>query len=144
MCKELCTLTFSRDCFDCDRGMTMFRDHDKWCREERFHCSIMEAMAFEKSCKLRCNPDCLNKISIRVYVKDPDVFVQSHTPLYGSWELFSYIGGLIGCWLGISMWAFVGILETNYLRALQFIGNFREKPKILANGIVLKPKLHFS
>ncbi|GBM63696.1 hypothetical protein AVEN_215921-1 [Araneus ventricosus] len=26
-------------------------------------------------------------------------------------ELFSYIGGLIGCWLGISVWAFTSICE---------------------------------
>ncbi|GIY13388.1 uncharacterized protein CDAR_422621 [Caerostris darwini] len=167
MCKELCTLKFSRDCFDCDRGLTMFRDHDKWCKEERFHCSLMKALALEKSCQFSCNPDCLklkyvftmkrkafkrfkgkqkeenrNKISIRVYVKDPEIFVQSHTPLYGNWELFSYIGGLMGCWLGISVWTFVGILEFNYLRALQFIKNFRKKSKILANGVDFKAKLH--
>ncbi|GIY38347.1 uncharacterized protein CEXT_254451 [Caerostris extrusa] len=126
MCKELCTLKFSRDCFDCDRGLTMFRDHDKWCKEEsngllvsvlylrtestcwfeagstRWLEGFRLVSKFEVPPTRKAKEENRNKISIRVYVKDPEIFVQSHTPLYGNWELFSYIGGLMGCWLGIS------------------------------------------
>ncbi|GIZ02393.1 hypothetical protein CEXT_94211, partial [Caerostris extrusa] len=46
-------------------------------------------------------------VGVIVYVKNDEVTVMSHKPLYGSFgELFSYIGGLMGCWLGISVWAF--------------------------------------
>ncbi|GIY27094.1 uncharacterized protein CEXT_31991 [Caerostris extrusa] len=43
-----------------------------------------------------------NRIDIEISLIDRDVTVISHIPRYGMWELFSYIGGLIGCWLGIS------------------------------------------
>ncbi|PRD29825.1 UNVERIFIED_CONTAM: hypothetical protein NCL1_28207 [Trichonephila clavipes] len=36
-------------------------------------------------------------------------------------ELFSYIGGLMGCWLGISVWASVGVFEKIYRKIVQFI-----------------------
>ncbi|GIY14286.1 hypothetical protein CDAR_503491, partial [Caerostris darwini] len=45
------------------------------------------------------------------------------------WELFSYIGGLIGCWLGISVWAFVDIIEANCRRLLRLIQKLKQKPK---------------
>ncbi|GBM96722.1 hypothetical protein AVEN_79650-1 [Araneus ventricosus] len=30
------------------------------------------------------------------------------------WDIFSYIGGLIGCWMGISVWTLVGNLEKAF------------------------------
>ncbi|GIY32151.1 uncharacterized protein CEXT_709791 [Caerostris extrusa] len=44
-------------------------------------------------------------------------------------ELFSYIGGLIGCWLGISVWAFVDIIEGNCRRLLRLIQKLKQKSK---------------
>ncbi|GIZ05007.1 hypothetical protein CEXT_740431 [Caerostris extrusa] len=58
-----------------------------------------------------------------------DVTVISHVPRYGMWELFSYIGGLIGCWLGISVWAFVDIIEGNCRRLLRLIQKLKQKSK---------------
>ncbi|CAL1283036.1 unnamed protein product [Larinioides sclopetarius] len=40
-----------------------------------------------------------------------------------TWELFGYTGGLVGCWLGFSVWSLVGIIE----KFAQKVGRFREK-----------------
>ncbi|GFU11893.1 hypothetical protein NPIL_146811 [Nephila pilipes] len=34
-------------------------------------------------------------------------------------ELFSYLGGLMGCWLGMSVWASVGIFEKAYRKMVE-------------------------
>ncbi|CAL1301129.1 unnamed protein product [Larinioides sclopetarius] len=44
-------------------------------------------------------------------VKNPQVTIIRHVPLYGSGEIFSHVGGLLGCWLGISVFTFTDILE---------------------------------
>ncbi|GIY62122.1 uncharacterized protein CEXT_556041 [Caerostris extrusa] len=87
--------------------------------------------------KLNVNYDSLDydipfegeRIDIAVHLIDKDVTVISHIPRYGEWELFSYIGGLIGCWLGISAWAFVDIIEANFRRFLRLIQKLRQKSK---------------
>ncbi|GIY30677.1 uncharacterized protein CDAR_210101 [Caerostris darwini] len=67
------------------------------------------------------------EIKVNIFIQDRSVTVVSHKPLYGNWEMFSYVGGLMGCWLGISVWAFIGIIERNYSRALQLMKKFRAK-----------------
>ncbi|GFY19499.1 hypothetical protein TNCV_4646731 [Trichonephila clavipes] len=42
-------------------------------------------------------------------------------------ELFSYIGGLMGCWLGISVWASVGVFEKIYRKIVQVQQQLRKK-----------------
>ncbi|CAL1300855.1 unnamed protein product [Larinioides sclopetarius] len=44
-------------------------------------------------------------------VKNSEVIIFRHVPLYGSGEIFSHVGGLLGCWLGISVFTFTDILE---------------------------------
>ncbi|GIY04546.1 hypothetical protein CDAR_208851 [Caerostris darwini] len=68
-----------------------------------------------------------NRIDIEISLIDRDVTVISHIPRYGMWELFSYIGGLIGCWLGISVWAFVDIIEANFWTLLRLIQKLKQK-----------------
>ncbi|GFT29988.1 hypothetical protein NPIL_628441, partial [Nephila pilipes] len=46
-------------------------------------------------------------------------------------DVFSYIGGLIGCWLGISVWAFTGIAEETFLATLYYIKQFLKKSRNL-------------
>ncbi|GIY88956.1 hypothetical protein CDAR_523321 [Caerostris darwini] len=67
-----------------------------------------------------------NEIRI-TFSMESDVTVISHIPQYGEWELFSYIGGLTGCWLGISVWAFADIIEANYRRLLRLIQKLKQK-----------------
>ncbi|GFT16503.1 hypothetical protein NPIL_324721, partial [Nephila pilipes] len=47
-------------------------------------------------------------------------------------DIFSYIGGLMGCWLGISVWTFTGVAEATFWTVLyyykQFTKQFRHSP----------------
>ncbi|GFT89293.1 hypothetical protein NPIL_529621, partial [Nephila pilipes] len=47
-------------------------------------------------------------------------------------DIFSYIGGLMGCWLGISVWACTGIAETVFWIVLRYlkqpVKKFRQSP----------------
>ncbi|GBN37180.1 hypothetical protein AVEN_100398-1 [Araneus ventricosus] len=66
-------------------------------------------------------------IGFFVFVKDTDTVVLNYNPLYGTWELFGYIGGLVGCWLGISVWALVGIMEKFAKKVVRFLQKLRKK-----------------
>ncbi|GBO09730.1 hypothetical protein AVEN_119625-1 [Araneus ventricosus] len=57
----------------------------------------------------------------------PHVTILSQEPLYGAWDLFSYIGGLVGCWLGISVWALAGIFEKTFREATSSIHKLKSK-----------------
>ncbi|GFT03003.1 hypothetical protein NPIL_402211 [Nephila pilipes] len=48
----------------------------------------------------------------------------SHRPLYTAMDIFSYIGGLMGCWLGISVWTCTGIAETTFGTVLRFMKQY--------------------
>ncbi|GFU11493.1 hypothetical protein NPIL_7011 [Nephila pilipes] len=45
-------------------------------------------------------------------------------------DIFSYIGGLMGCWLGISVWACTGIAETTFWTILHFLKQFTKKSRL--------------
>ncbi|GFV54317.1 hypothetical protein TNCV_4365921 [Trichonephila clavipes] len=81
-------------------------------------------------CEMNCKADCLDSIDVRVFLSDPEVTVMSHNALYTSAELFSYIGGLMGCWLGISVWASVGGFEKTW-RFIRLKWQFRNKSRRL-------------
>ncbi|GBM76169.1 hypothetical protein AVEN_224128-1, partial [Araneus ventricosus] len=66
-------------------------------------------------------------IGFFVFVKDTDTVVLNYNPLYGTWELFGYIGGLVGCWLGISVWALVGIMEKFAKKVVRFLQKLQKK-----------------
>ncbi|GFW17919.1 hypothetical protein TNCV_2231001 [Trichonephila clavipes] len=82
------------------------------------------ALAFLFSCF------CRDIIEVKVFLSDPEVNVMSHNALYTSAELFSYIGGLMGCWLGISVWASVGIFEKIW-KFVRLKWQFRNKSRRL-------------
>ncbi|GFT77321.1 hypothetical protein NPIL_438871 [Nephila pilipes] len=65
-----------------------------------------------------------NVIAVILHVKSPEVIVMSHKPLYNAMDIFSYIGGLMGCWLGISVWACTGIAEASFLTGLHFLKQY--------------------
>ncbi|GFT57466.1 hypothetical protein NPIL_170261, partial [Nephila pilipes] len=68
-----------------------------------------------------------DNIEISAYMENTEVDVLKHNPLYGTEELFSYVGGLMGCWLGISVWASVGMFENTYRKIVQLKRQSRKK-----------------
>ncbi|GIY47997.1 uncharacterized protein CDAR_387471 [Caerostris darwini] len=78
-----------------------------------------------------------DRIDLTIYVKDAKVVVLRHKQLYGfqlvrcsmKWDLFSDIGGLIGCWLGISVWALVGIIESFSYKASEMMHKIKQTPR---------------
>ncbi|GBM67713.1 hypothetical protein AVEN_244299-1 [Araneus ventricosus] len=64
---------------------------------------------------------------LRLYVNNPEVTVLRHVPLYGSGEIFSHVGGLLGCWLGVSVFTFTDIMEKGYRKVIRRKKIFRKK-----------------
>ncbi|GFR10570.1 hypothetical protein TNCT_205221 [Trichonephila clavata] len=60
-------------------------------------------------------------------------------------NLFSNIGGLMGCWLGFSVWAFVNIIEKANLMFTNCMKKFKMKEKKRTDDTLFFPthlKLH--
>ncbi|GIY89126.1 hypothetical protein CEXT_707661 [Caerostris extrusa] len=95
-------------CTGCEGERMMHEYRHELCRNPLKRC--LKDFSYERlhECKRMCNADCVNKVSL-YHRRNPHL---NH--FWAEWELFSYIGGLIGCWLGISVWAFVDIIEANF------------------------------
>ncbi|GIY14282.1 uncharacterized protein CDAR_503451 [Caerostris darwini] len=155
MCIYMCLKKYNKRCTGCEGERMMHQEPHELCRNPAKRCVDDDYYERLHNCKRNCNADCVKqkyhytveeiplgpfhlsydipfdgeKINIAVHLIDKDVTVISHIPRYGEWELFSYIGGLIGCWLGISVWAFVDIIEANFRRFLRLIRKLRQKSK---------------
>ncbi|GFU43863.1 uncharacterized protein NPIL_321731 [Nephila pilipes] len=70
-----------------------------------------------------------DQIKINIVIKNPEVIVMSHKPLYNAMDIFSYVGGLMGCWLGISVWTCTGIAETTFWTFLNFLKQYVMKSR---------------
>ncbi|GFT90713.1 hypothetical protein NPIL_553111 [Nephila pilipes] len=68
-------------------------------------------------------------ILVNLIVENPEVIVMSHKPLYNGMDVFSYIGGLMGCWLGISVWACTGIAEATFWTFLHYFKQLAKKSR---------------
>ncbi|GBN44811.1 hypothetical protein AVEN_53670-1 [Araneus ventricosus] len=143
MCQELC-VKMSITTY-CETRQTMLRNpkgicNTMGCGNNRFF--VNQDQEFLQNCMKDCKPNCLkqkyhftvedvipednsertkNIINVNIFLSDRDVTVISHNPLYGPWDLFSSIGGLMGCWLGISVWTLVGITEKTYSKFVCFL-----------------------
>ncbi|KAF8788617.1 hypothetical protein HNY73_006642 [Argiope bruennichi] len=149
MCQSLCSWNYSMETRGCEYRLNMFHKWENICPDDNPGWGDFSAFV---DCLNNCKPDCLKLkyiytvteapiepshennfkvdrgvIQFDLYVRDHDVTVISHVPLYGDWELFSYVGGLIGCWLGISVWAFVGLGENFFRKTIQCLMKLREK-----------------
>ncbi|KAF8778836.1 hypothetical protein HNY73_015522 [Argiope bruennichi] len=147
MCKELCL----HELFEQNKNITpefeMLEYPLKVCFDWKCRTSSEDSKILE-SCKRNCKANCRNlkythtitetmrdisqiefenyesnkdKIEVQIFYWDPQVIVEKHVPEYKTGYLFSYIGGLMGCWLGVSIWAFPGIVENVFRRALQWM-----------------------
>ncbi|KAF8796520.1 Amiloride-sensitive sodium channel subunit like protein [Argiope bruennichi] len=146
MCREFCEQTHNMQCLGCEKYLTMFSYRWKYlCPKGMPYCDNEELKKSFELCKKNCQPNCMFKetrftpysnskfytvrdmIGVVLYIRDRDVTIVSHIPLYNEWELFSYIGGLMGCWLGISVWAFVGVSEKTFRKIIWWKPNLRRK-----------------
>ncbi|GFU31713.1 uncharacterized protein NPIL_662431 [Nephila pilipes] len=150
MCKILCWKSFYEMCRDCSLDPEAFHIPNI-CKTDDSPCKSLIYEEIDR-CELNCKSNCLklkyhfiikdttipnysekrsksyrDQIKLYVFVGSPDVRVMTHNPLYNTGELFSYIGGLMGCWLGISVWASVGILEKFFVEFNQVKQLFRKK-----------------
>ncbi|GFT64035.1 hypothetical protein NPIL_250841 [Nephila pilipes] len=60
-------------------------------------------------------------------------------------DIFSYIGGLMGCWLGISVWAFTDFAETTTQTAIDFLNQYVKRfhhPPPTQNQLFIKRNHH--
>ncbi|CAL1299494.1 unnamed protein product [Larinioides sclopetarius] len=127
--KDLCFLAISQDNIEYYTGSKKKRDR---------------ALACFKNCKQGClklqysykiNEDDLNVMFkpsmsyISFKVKSPEVTIFRHVPLYGSGEIFSHVGGLLGCWLGMSVFTFADILEKFVHKVAIWKKRFRKNKK---------------
>ncbi|CAL1299203.1 unnamed protein product, partial [Larinioides sclopetarius] len=61
------------------------------------------------------------EISVQVSLAEPEVLVTTHLPLYDFGFLISHLGGLLAFWIGISVWALVGIIEKAVRKVMEWI-----------------------
>ncbi|GIY87026.1 uncharacterized protein CEXT_364821 [Caerostris extrusa] len=150
MCRQTCLKHYSKKCYDCYYGLAMYENSADVCPLRPHVCFVKnrdELWANLQTCVKNCkNKLCVkleyqytlvekplmhisDRIDLTIYVKDAKVVVLSHKPLYGKWDLFSDIGGLIGCWLGISVWALVGIIESFSYKASKMMHKIKQTPR---------------
>ncbi|GBN44197.1 hypothetical protein AVEN_148420-1 [Araneus ventricosus] len=90
-------------------------------KELSFDCSVQQLYRSRSKRKSRS--------VIEFYVKNPEVTVLMHVPLYSSSEIFSHVGGLLGCWLGISVFIFTGIMEKFFRKVFKWRKRFGRRKK---------------
>ncbi|GFT71527.1 uncharacterized protein NPIL_310831 [Nephila pilipes] len=145
MCKEWCLWNYYTSCGNCFQGLTMVEKPHRFCTQNSCTSNAKIRVNLKK-CRMNCKVNCKNliyryeiidqligpystnqhlsfsdEIKISVIIKSPEVIVTSHKPVYTTLDAFSYIGGLMGCWLGLSVWACTGIAETTFLTILRFL-----------------------
>ncbi|GBM77143.1 hypothetical protein AVEN_209088-1 [Araneus ventricosus] len=145
MCLELCKSEYTKAYFGCDWGMTMIpslRDLCIFGNFERPNISPEQKVELQDKrlvCFQNCKQGCLKlqykcriketqhfmlrtllESKIIVYMKNPEVTVLRHVPFYGSGELFSHVGGILCCWLGISVFTFTDIMENGFRKVVRW------------------------
>ncbi|GBN45330.1 hypothetical protein AVEN_189213-1 [Araneus ventricosus] len=60
------------------------------------------------------------RIEVRVQFEDSEIMKIQYKPQFQQVEAFSYIGGFIGIWLGVSLVQVVDVIESFFLIARYF------------------------
>ncbi|KAG8180874.1 hypothetical protein JTE90_015799 [Oedothorax gibbosus] len=171
MCKNACQRAFNRECYDCEKNLTVYLATDKVCdMNEEIPCNGSKAEDKLKeelrTCKLQCKVDCRklkyvysheeipetlmeeqNLILVSMVVDEPDVIVIQHYPRYQDVELYSYIGGYMGCWLGMSICTLVNYLSQGMKQGSMEIHrkllNVIKNTQTLADSLLLPERVSF-
>ncbi|GFT06568.1 uncharacterized protein NPIL_258461 [Nephila pilipes] len=151
MCKEWCLRSYFKPCHVCWKVLTMLEEPTQICQKIEICYKDINLIHTLNDCQRNCNLNCKkliyryeivdrvidlfsnttqefesykDQIRIKIVIKNPEVIVMSHKPLYTAMDIFSYVGGLMGCWLGISVWAFTEITETTFSTFLRFLKQY--------------------
>ncbi|GBN51618.1 hypothetical protein AVEN_268686-1 [Araneus ventricosus] len=127
MCEASCYLSYSRKHYGCENAKLILYEPENLCRLNVTN-SLQKLHDVVEPCRRRCKQSCFRYITLSVFVRDTDVTVLKHNPLYGAWQVFSYVGGLLGCWLGISVWTCFGITEKYFKKLLKLSRNSGMNP----------------
>ncbi|GIY88907.1 uncharacterized protein CDAR_108201 [Caerostris darwini] len=136
MCIELCGIAASKNYSTCEFSRTMHETADSMCNSDPFLilCPKFEMQKkIRRQCEALCNSECVSETRIVLFLKDPDVTILKHIPLYGNGELFSFIGGLMGCWLGISVWALTDIIERTLFKVVKLVARDTSRQPVESN-----------
>nr|XP_042912165.1 degenerin deg-1-like [Parasteatoda tepidariorum] len=92
-------------------------------------------------CSLEKAPD--QSIDIEIRMNGMETTTYTYSPKFESVEIFSYIGGYIGIWLGVSLVAAFDFLETTILIMSYPVKNYKEKRKRNRNiETIKKPSMN--
>lgn len=83
------------------------------CQKYKF-MYIVEERAIEENDWLTPSDKDEQRTYVHIYTSDPEVVVYKYRPHYQDIEVFSYIGGYIGAWLGISLVAVADLIESSF------------------------------
>ncbi|GBM97330.1 hypothetical protein AVEN_115864-1 [Araneus ventricosus] len=145
MCRHKCLRDISERCFNCTDTSLLYPKISKYCNKAEGYisvsddCIVLLSDAFD-SCGSNCKDDCVRskfsyevqetyltqnmfdededesrKIRIVIYYDDSETLKIRYRPQYQEVETFSYIGGFIGIWLGISLVQVADVFESLFL-----------------------------
>ncbi|CAL1289826.1 unnamed protein product [Larinioides sclopetarius] len=126
MCLEMCKGEFSTKVYGCNLAFTMVSSLKDLCLYQKYSGEIpsryfkplSELKKKRHRCMQNCKQECL-KLQYKYTVAESDLISES------SGEVFSYVGGLAGFWLGVSVFSFTDIIEKLYRKAMNWMVNFR-------------------
>ncbi|KAG8180216.1 hypothetical protein JTE90_016493 [Oedothorax gibbosus] len=131
----------------CDENVSrVIRNGERYIQEVEMWQKLREC---QKHCKMECTKrkypytvierQDLNSVTDRygrhfividIFVDDPEIKVVYHRPRYMDIEVFSYIGGFTGLWLGVSVWSVTGIIGCSISRIFHSCRGDNSQPKI--------------
>ncbi|GIY03588.1 hypothetical protein CDAR_425831 [Caerostris darwini] len=53
-----------------------------------------------------------------------------------TWKIFSHVDGLVGCWMGISVWTAINFIEDLYESTVKLAFKMRNRSKRLASTFI--------
>ncbi|XP_035221237.1 acid-sensing ion channel 1C-like isoform X2 [Stegodyphus dumicola] len=140
MCVHKCLLQAFKACYNCSPSLVMYPNNERICSSADLeeNCADEEILKFY-ACSGKCKDDCSRfkyifdvqeryerekndptetmeesgHISVEIYLDDTEIIRLQHKPQYRDVELFSYIGGFIGVWLGVSLVEVMDLLEAS-------------------------------
>ncbi|GFT43023.1 uncharacterized protein NPIL_314951 [Nephila pilipes] len=118
VCENKCLDPFKEQCWGYILASNLCNNNES-CKREYASCKKMDLEEIPK-CEMNCKANCL-EMKYSFTLKDTTEKIESTE------ELFSYIGGLMGCWLGMSVWASVGIFENAYRKIVRVMRQLGKK-----------------